>query len=94
MTIAGALEREIYITVSTAHIAASTAARLRSLPVVCDETEHRFRIPLEPALAHSEALPADLATLLTTIAAAAPEAYGVMIDADGPLVPGLATFDW
>lgn len=94
MTIAAALERETYIVVSTAHIAASTAAQLTRLPIICDETEHRTRIPLGPALAERDGLPPDLTALLTTIAAAAPDAYGVMIDCDGPVVTGLATFDW
>ena len=88
------LERELYIVVSTAHIARSTAAVLSALPIICDATEHRYRIVLEPALAEREDLPSDLASLLTTIAAAAPDAYGVMIDCDGPVVTGLATFDW
>lgn len=94
MTIAAPLERETYVIVSTAHIAAATAAGLSDLPIICDETDHRFRIPLEPALSQSAALPSELAALLATIAAAAPDVYGVMIDADGPVVPGLATFDW
>ncbi len=88
------LERETYIVLSTAHIAPSTAAALAGLPIVCDATEHRYRIPLAPALERCDALPCDLAELLMTIAAAAPEAYGVMLDCDGPAVTGLATFDW
>lgn len=49
---------------------------------------------LGPALERHDGLPCELAVLLTTIAAAAPEAYGVMLDCDGPVVTGLATFDW
>lgn len=94
MTIAAVLERETYVVVSTAHLAPATAKRLSHLPIICDESEHRFRIPLEPALAQKALLPAELAALLAAVAAAAPDAYGVMIDADGPVVSGLATFDW
>lgn len=94
MTIETALERETYIIVSTAHIAASTVAKLPVLPIVCDATEHRFRIPFAPALAEAHRLPPELAALLATLAAAAPQAYGVMIDCDGPLIAGLATFEW
>lgn len=86
------LERESYIVLSTAHIAPSTAAALAALPILCDATDHRYRIPLGPALERRDALPCDLAVLLTTIAAAVPDAYGVMLDCDGPIVAGLATF--
>jgi hypothetical protein len=88
------LERETYVVVSTAHLAASTAAAMAELPIVCDESAYRFRVPLAPALDQAAALPAELAALLSRIAACAPDAYGVMIDRDGPLVPGLAVFDW
>lgn len=88
------LERETYIVLSTAHIARSTATALAGLPILCDATDHRYRIPLAPALEQCGGLPGDLAALLTTIAAAAPEAYGVMLDCDGPVVAGLATFNW
>ena len=88
------LERETYIVLSTAHLAPSTAAALAKLPILCDATDHRYRIPLGPALERRDDLPCDLAVLLTTIAAAAPEAYGVMLDCDGPVVAGLAAFDW
>lgn len=89
-----ALETETYVVVSTAHLAATTAAAMAILPIVCDITEHRFRLPLAPALALREALPAELAALLTHVAALAPGAYGLMIDCDGPLLPGLAVFEW
>lgn len=88
------LERETYIVLSTAHIARSTATALAGLPILCDATDHRYRIPLGPALEQCCGLPGELAALLTTIAAAAPEAYGVMLDCDGPVVAGLATFEW
>jgi hypothetical protein len=88
------LERETYIVLSTAHLAPSTTVALAGLPILCDGTDHRYRIPLEPALEWRDGLPCDLAELLTTIAAATPEACGVMLDCDGPVVTGLATFDW
>lgn len=94
MPITTPLERETYVVVSTAHLAPATAKRLSHLPIICDETEYRFRIPLKPALAQKAVVPPELAALLAAVAAAAPDAYGVMIDADGPIVPGLSTFDW
>ncbi|MEQ1514916.1 MAG: hypothetical protein ABL931_00335 [Usitatibacteraceae bacterium] len=88
------LEHETYIVLSTAHISRSTALALSHRPDMCDASDQRFRIPLACALAADCVLPPDLLSLLTTIAAAAPEAYGVMLDADGPVISGLATFDW
>lgn len=88
------LERETYVVLSTAHITPSTAAALAGLPILCDATDHRYRIPLGPALERRDGLPCDLAVLLTMIAAAAPEAYGVMLDCDGPVATGLETFGW
>lgn len=88
------LEHETYIILSTAHISRSTALALSHRPEICDGTDHRFRIPLACVLSADCVLPPDLLALMTTIAAAAPEAYGVMLDADGPVVSGLATFEW
>jgi hypothetical protein len=80
MTMDIALELETYVVVSSAHLRAAT--------------DHRFRIPLAPALTVAGTLPAELAALLGHMVALAPEAYGVMIDCDGPVLEGLATFDW
>jgi hypothetical protein len=88
------LEREIYIVLSTAHLSRSTAQTLFERADICDATVSRYRIPFACALTAEPAPGDDLLAVLTTIAAAAPDAYGVMIDSDGPVVPGLSTFDW
>lgn len=94
MTHQPTLERETYIILSTAHISRSTAQALSHRKDICDATVSRYRIPFACALTADQAPGSDLLALLTTVAAVAPDAYGVMIDSDGPVVPGLATFDW
>jgi hypothetical protein len=91
---ASALETETYIVVSTAHLSKATAEAMTELPIICDVTAWRFRVPFASTPELCEALPDDLAALLAHVAALAPDAYGVMIDCDGPLLPGLAVVDW
>jgi len=88
------LERETYIVLSTAHITPSTAAALAGLPILCDATDHRYRIPLGPALERRDGLPCDLAVLDWSSDVCSSDLYGVMLDCDGPVATGLATFDW
>ncbi len=80
--------------VSTAHLSKATAEAVPDLPIICDATAWRFRVPFASAPELCEALPADLAALLAHAAVLVPGAYGLMIDCDGPLLPGLAVFDW
>lgn len=94
MTTSDGLEVELYVVVSTVHLSATTAAAMTTLPIICDATEYRFRVPIASALENAEALPADLVDLLSHVAQRAPDAYGVMIDCDGPVLDGLVTFDW
>lgn len=87
-------ETEIYTVISTAHIDPKTAAKLAGLPIICEEMEHRYRIAHIAGFDDKAALPDDLRGVIDCVRAVDPECYGIMIDSDGPEVPGLALYDW
>ena len=89
------LEREIYIVLSTAHLTQRTVQSIDSLPITQDNTEARIRIPMLDYLASANPkIPADLSHVIAWTHAAAPDAYGIMFDRDGPVLDALPTFGW
>jgi|GEM_PF-4620234 len=87
-------ETEKYAVISTIHIEPTTAAKLTGFPIVCEEMAHRFRIGHIAGIDDKAALPDDLRGVIDCVRAIDPECYGIMIDSDGPEVPGLARYDW
>lgn len=89
------LEREIYIVLSTAHLSEQTVQALPGLPVHSEHSEFRIRFPL---IAHSlqnvEPKPDDLKQLFAFVRENAPDAYGIVLDCDGPLAPQLPFYEW